>query len=96
MTSNWMLKKGSSPEPARRCCGLNRTKPVAQLSPRTVAPASLKTEWEEQIQKFTDLSYQVVFGPRHGRLLAYVNAPFFTIVNYEQMVGDSMEVNARL
>ena len=27
-----------------------------------VTPASLKTEWEEQIQRFTDLPYQLVFG----------------------------------
>jgi len=61
-----------------------------------VSPASLKTEWEEQIQKFSDLPYQVVFGPRHKRLEAYGNAPFFTIVNYEQMLRDALEVNARL
>src|SRR5262249_30111771 len=39
-----------------------------------VTPASLKTEWEEQIQRFTTLSYQLVFGSRHERLKAY-NAP---------------------
>ncbi len=61
-----------------------------------VAPASLKTEWEEQIQKFTDLPYQIVFGLRHRRLAAYSDAPFFTIVNYEQMVRDALEVNSRL
>jgi hypothetical protein len=61
-----------------------------------VSPASLKTEWEEQICKFTDLPYQVVFGLRHKRLEAYGNAPFFTIVNYEQMLRDALEVNARL
>ena len=61
-----------------------------------VSPASLKTEWEEQICKFTDLPYQVVFGPRHKRLEAYGDAPFFTIVNYEQMLRDALEVNARL
>jgi hypothetical protein len=61
-----------------------------------VSPASLKTEWEEQIQRFTDLPYQIVFGSRHHRLKAYSEPPFFTIVNYEQMLRDSMEVNARL
>ena len=29
-----------------------------------VAPASLKTEWEEQIQRFTDLPYQLIYGQR--------------------------------
>ncbi len=62
-----------------------------------VTPASLKTEWEEQIQRFTDLDYQLVFGPRGARLAAYTSAnAFFTIVNYEQMVTDALDVNARL
>ena len=96
-----------------------------------VTPASLKTEWEEQIQRFTDLPLRLVFGSRHERLKAYDLAgsskcedsltskseirnpkseiehslvtsaaadatPFFTIVNYEQMLADSLEVNARL
>ena len=61
-----------------------------------VAPASLKTEWEEQIQHFTDLPSQMIFGQRHKRLQAYEQAPFFTIVNYEQMLRDSLDVNARL
>ena len=73
-----------------------------------VTPASLKTEWEEQIQRFTDLPYQLVYGMRTKRLKAYEVAgdrkagetpaplPFFTIVNYEQMLADSLEVNQRL
>jgi hypothetical protein len=61
-----------------------------------VTPASLKTEWEEQIQRFTELSYQLVFGPRHERLRRYSNAPFFTIVNYEQIVADGLDVNSQL
>lgn len=75
-----------------------------------VTPASLKTEWEEQISRFTGLPLQLVFGNRLQRLAAYGNAnleeqegvaksigtPFFTIVNYEQMVVDSLDVNERL
>lgn len=61
-----------------------------------VTPASLKTEWEDQIQRFTNLPYQLIFGPRHLRLKAYARAPFFTIANYEQMVKDALDVNARL
>jgi superfamily II DNA or RNA helicase len=63
-----------------------------------VTPASLKTEWEEQIQRFTELPLQLVFGPRHERLRHYDprGAPFFTIVNYEQMRADALEVNVRL
>jgi superfamily II DNA or RNA helicase len=69
-----------------------------------VTPASLKTEWEEQIRKFTTLDYQIVFGGKLARLKAYATpagpaarpAPFFTIVNYEQMVADALDVNERL
>ncbi len=61
-----------------------------------VTPASLKTEWEEQIQRFTELPHQLVFGGRIQRLKAYAAAPFFTVVNYEQMVADALDVNARL
>jgi superfamily II DNA or RNA helicase len=61
-----------------------------------VTPASLKTEWEEQIRRFTTLDYQVVFGGKFQRLKAYANPRFFTIVNYEQMVGDALDVNEQL
>ena len=42
-----------------------------------VTPASLKTEWEEQIRRFTTLPYQLVFGPRCTRLAAYVHRAVF-------------------
>ena len=61
-----------------------------------VTPASLKTEWEEQIQRFTPLPYQIVFGGRHRRLAAFDNAPFFTLVNYEQILADALDVNTKL
>ncbi|MGO8765277.1 MAG: DEAD/DEAH box helicase [Limisphaerales bacterium] len=64
-----------------------------------VTPASLKTEWEEQIRKFTTLDLQLVFGGKIRRLKSYDSrpaTPFFTIVNYEQMVADALDVNARL
>ncbi len=62
-----------------------------------VTPASLKAEWEEQIGKFTLLPCRMVFGGRAQRLACYTQeAPFFTIVNYEQMVADTLDVNSRL
>ena len=88
------------------CALLHRLGQAARVL--VVTPASLKTEWEEQIQRFTDLPYQLVFGSRARRLKAYETAgerragetpapfPFFTIVNYEQMLADSLEVNHRL
>jgi hypothetical protein len=61
-----------------------------------VTPASLKAEWEEQIQRFSGLSYRLVFGPHRERLRALEHPTFFTIVNYEQMVRDALEVNRLL
>ncbi|MBM3790398.1 MAG: DEAD/DEAH box helicase, partial [Acidobacteria bacterium] len=61
-----------------------------------VTPASLKTEWEEQIQRFTTLAYQLVFGARQKRQRMYSSPPFFTVVNYEQMLNDALDVNERL
>jgi superfamily II DNA or RNA helicase len=89
------------------CALLQRLGKAARVL--VVTPASLKTEWEEQIQRFTDLPYQLVYGGRAARLKAYDRAgsaevhagtrpvtPLFTIVNYEQMLADALEVNARL
>jgi len=63
-----------------------------------VTPASLKVEWEEQIRKFTHLPLRLVFGGRaqRSRIYAETDPPFFTIVNYEQIVADSLDINALL
>ena len=58
-----------------------------------VCPASLKAEWEEQIARFTERPTRSVFGPRPARLSAYRDPPFFTIVNYEQVVSDAEVIN---
>lgn len=59
-----------------------------------ICPASLKAEWEDQIEKFTSLSSTVLFGSRQIRLDAYKNCKsFFLITNYEQIVRDYNEVN---
>jgi superfamily II DNA or RNA helicase len=61
-----------------------------------VCPASLKSEWEEQIARFTERPARSVFGPRQARLAAYREPTFFNIVNYEQVLSDAAEINARL
>ncbi len=61
-----------------------------------VCPASLKAEWEEQIARFTERPARSVFGPREARLLAYREPVFFTIVNYEQVLGDAADMNETL
>ncbi len=76
------------------CSLLHRLGKAARVL--VVTPASLKTEWEDQIQRFTQLPYQLIFGPRRRRLRQYSDPPFFTLVNYEQMISDALDVNAEL
>ncbi|MGQ0672672.1 MAG: DEAD/DEAH box helicase [Hyphomicrobium sp.] len=61
-----------------------------------VCPASLKTEWEEQIARFTERPAKSVFGPRQMRLASYREPSFFNIVNYEQVLADAHDINALL
>jgi len=58
-----------------------------------VVPASLKAEWEDQIDRFTDLTATIVSGPRAERLRHYASDSFFIIVNYEQVLIDWREIN---
>ena len=59
-----------------------------------ICPASLKSEWEEQIAKFTSLSATPLFGSRKERLEVYKNCEsFFLISNYEQILRDYEEIN---
>ncbi len=63
-----------------------------------VSPASLKTEWEEQIRKFSTHSQRLVYGNPAQRVAHYQdpNPPFFTICNYEQILRDSLNINSYL
>ena len=63
-----------------------------------VTPASLKAEWEEQIQRFTRLPLRLIYGRRTARASAYAepDPPFFTICNYEQILQDSLDINQSL
>ena len=57
-----------------------------------VSPASLKSEWEEQIEKFSDLPSTIVFGAHPARCAAYRRRTFFTLCNYEQVVADGRDL----
>jgi len=76
------------------CELLARRKGVGRVL--VVCPASLKAEWEEQISRFCERSVRLVFGPRSQRLANYAEPAFFTIVNYEQVLGDTDDINSVL
>ena len=83
---------GKTVQAVAACALLHRLNKVKRVL--VIAPASLKTEWEEQILMFSDLDYQLVYGNRKRRLDAFANPTFFTIMNYEQVLRDVPEINA--
>ena len=82
---------GKTVQAIAACELLARRKDVARVL--VVCPASLKAEWEEQIARFTARPARAVFGPRAARLALYRDPVFFTIVNYEQVLGDARDLN---
>ncbi len=77
------------------CALLHRLGKVRRVL--VISPASLKSEWEEQIRKFTTLDYQIVYGGRRERGQHYTKeAPVFTLMNYEQVRSDVLDINERL
>jgi hypothetical protein len=76
------------------CVLLAKIKQIARVL--VVCPASLKAEWEEQIARFCDQPARLVFGSRAQRHAHYQQPAFFTIVNYEQVLGDAEEINSTL
>ncbi|HIJ22473.1 MAG: DEAD/DEAH box helicase [Gammaproteobacteria bacterium] len=61
-----------------------------------LSPVSLKTEWEEQIEKFTNRSTLIVQGNRADRLRLYRQNHFFYLANYEQVLYDGEELQDTL
>ncbi len=53
-----------------------------------IAPASVKYQWKTEIEKFTDLSAQVVDGPLPKRQEIYAAPAFFTLTSYELALKD--------
>jgi SNF2 family DNA or RNA helicase len=59
-----------------------------------VAPASVKYQWEGEIQRFTQQTVQVIEGRADDRQEQYQQPSFYKLVNYEQVVRDLEEINA--
>ncbi len=61
-----------------------------------ISPASLKAEWEEQIEKFTDEKTKLILGSRKKREEKYSEDSFFYLANYEQILYDFETINTIL
>lgn len=57
-----------------------------------ICPASLKSQWVAEIEKFSDLSSQLVVGNSDERAGQYASGAFFTICNYEQVLRDQIVI----
>lgn len=53
-----------------------------------VCPASLKSQWAREIERFSSLHGQQIAGLAAERASQYANECFFTICNYEQVLRD--------
>jgi hypothetical protein len=53
-----------------------------------VCPASLKSQWRNEIHRFCDRAVQLVSGASAQRGQQYANDCFFTVCNYEQVLRD--------
>ena len=61
-----------------------------------ISPASLKTEWLEQISKFSDRKALIIQGMRQKRRQLYRQPAFFYLANYEQILHDKEFINEEL
>ncbi|MBU0617506.1 MAG: DEAD/DEAH box helicase family protein, partial [Planctomycetes bacterium] len=57
-----------------------------------VCPASLKSQWRSEIQRFCTRDCQLVLGSAAERAGQYHNGCFFTICNYEQVLRDILPI----
>ncbi len=57
-----------------------------------ICPASLKSQWNIEIKKFSNRSCQIILGSAKDRPAQYDNDCFFTICNYEQVLRDILSI----
>jgi len=60
-----------------------------------ICPASLKSQWQAEITKFSDLDSTQILGNADQRAEQYTNTKFFTICNYEQVMRDILHVESQ-
>jgi SNF2 family DNA or RNA helicase len=57
-----------------------------------ICPASLKSQWKIEINKFCNRTVQLVGGAVAERNAAYASDAFFTVCNYEQVLRDYLDI----
>ncbi len=57
-----------------------------------VCPASLKSQWRNEIRRFSSRSVEVVLGSAKDRAKSYASDVFFTVCNYEQVLKDILPI----
>jgi ERCC4-related helicase len=57
-----------------------------------VCPASLKSQWRNEIDRFSHRDCQMVIGTARQRAEQYSDPCFFTICNYEQVLRDILPI----
>ncbi len=57
-----------------------------------ICPASVKSQWRNEIERFCTRDCQLVFGGVAARGQQYANNCFFTVCNYEQVLRDILSI----
>jgi SNF2 family DNA or RNA helicase len=70
---------------------LRRRRGIARVL--VVAPASVKYQWKTEIEKFTDLSAQVIEGSLPRRRTLYAAPRFFNLTSYELVLKDVRDMH---
>jgi hypothetical protein len=70
---------------------LRRRRGIARVL--VVAPASVKYQWKTEIEKFTDLSAQVIEGSLPRRRELYASPKFFNLTSYELVLKDVRDMH---
>ena len=59
-----------------------------------MSPASVKYQWKTEIERFSELSVQVIDGDKSRRRKKYKDPQFFNLINYELIRWDMEEIQA--